>query len=103
MIGPWLALGGALVTTALAQVAYKLHYGRPGGGWLAAAIAMFVAASVLAYLALRALPVGTVYMSTALTQLLVAALAWRVLREPFTREHGIAMAFIVLGIVVYAA
>lgn len=110
MTGAWLALGAALVSTALAQVAYRWHCrprpGAPRGPWgpgVAAAVALFLAATAFAYLALRALPLGTVYMSTALTQVLVAGLSWWVLGERLTRDHGVAMACIVLGIVAYAA
>jgi drug/metabolite transporter (DMT)-like permease len=111
-MGAWLALAAALISTALAQVAYKRHFQRPAGGagpvgpWgpgVAVAVVLFLGATVFAYLALRALPLGTVYMSTALTQVLVSILSWWVLDERLTGDHQVAMAFIVLGIVVYAA
>jgi uncharacterized membrane protein len=44
-----------------------------------------------------------VYMSTALTQVLVAGLSRWVLREPLTADHGVGLVLIVAGIVVYAA
>ncbi|MBI5136223.1 MAG: EamA family transporter [Nitrospirae bacterium] len=102
MSGGWPALAGALFATAQAQLSYKLYFRARRRVHLAVAIACFVGASVCAYLALKSLSIGMVYMSTALTQLMVVGLAHRVLGEPFTRDHGIAMVLIVVGILVYA-
>jgi drug/metabolite transporter (DMT)-like permease len=99
----WLALAGALLSTAQAQLSYKLYFREKRRTHLVVAIACFVGASVCSYFALRSLTIGMVYMSTAFTQVLVVGLAHWVLGEPFTRDHGVAMALIVLGIVVYAA
>lgn len=97
----WMALGAAVAGTAFGQVAYKLHFRRRGPLALPVAAVLFVGASACAYLALRTLPLGTVYMSTALTQLLVAALARPVLGERLTRDHAVALALIVSGVVLY--
>ena len=102
MIVSWLALLGALCATALAQLFYKLYFSAHKRAYLVLSIGCFVAASLCAYLALKQLGIGMVYMSTALTQLMVAVLAWRVLGEPITRDHGIGLALIVSGIVLYA-
>jgi len=98
----WLALIGALCATALAQLTYKLYFKDHSRPYLVVSITCFVAASLCAYLALKELNIGMVYMSTALTQLLVVGMAYRILGEPLTRDHGIGMAFIVSGIVLYA-
>jgi drug/metabolite transporter (DMT)-like permease len=101
--GAWIALGGALLSTAFAQLAYKLHFVRSAGWlWLGTALVLFVGASGFAYLALKSLTIGMVYMSTALTQLLVAGLSRWVLREPIGADHAVALGLIVTGIVVYA-
>jgi drug/metabolite transporter (DMT)-like permease len=102
-MGAWLALGGALLATALAQVAFKLRFTTERRAWLAAAILLFLCATGGSYLALQGLSIGMVYMSTALTQVLVAGLSRWVLREPLTADHGVGLVLIVAGIVVYAA
>ena len=84
MMVSWLALLGALCATALAQLFYKLYFSAHKRAYLVLSIGCFVAASLCAYLALKQLGIGMVYMSTALTQLMVAVLAWRVLGEPIT-------------------
>lgn len=104
MTAAWIALGGALLSTAFAQLAYKLHFVRAAGRvWLVTAVVLFVGASGFAYLALTSLTIGMVYMSTALTHLLVVGLSRWVLKEPLSADHGVALALIVTGIVVYAA
>ncbi len=102
MSGYWLALSGALLSTALAQLFYKLYFRDRRNGLLVLSIGCFVSASVFAYLALKGLSLGMVYMSTALTQLLVMGLAHFVLGERITRDHGVAMGLIVSGIIIYA-
>jgi len=98
----WLALLGSLCVTALAQLMYKLYFKARHKPYLAVSITCFVIAASCSYLALRELEIGIVYMSTALTQLMVVGMAYRVLGEPITRDHGIGMAFIISGIVLYA-
>lgn len=102
MTAAWLFLVGALASTAFAQLGYKLYFRAGRQAYLTAAVVLFVGASLFAYLALQKLTVGMVYMSTAVTQLLVAGLAWGVLGERLTRDHFIALALIVSGVVLYA-
>jgi len=98
----WLALLAALIATAVAQLAYKLTFTTGRRAWLAVALPLFLAATGSAYLALKGLSIGMVYMSTAVSQLLVAGLARVVLKETLTRDHGIALGLIVLGVALYA-
>lgn len=98
----WLFLGSALVTTALGQVTYKLYFRERQRRVLAMAIAFFCCAPPSAYLALRSgMEVGFVYVSTAMTHVLVLALSWRLLGEQVKRDHVIAMTFIATGLVLY--
>lgn len=102
------ALAGALLSTALAQVSYKAYFGRGGDATrrpllLALAVGLFVSAALCSYLALRGLTLGVVYMSTALTHVMVAGLSWKLLGEKLTRDHGVGLALIAAGIVVYAS
>ncbi len=101
MSGYWLALAGALVVTALAQLFYKLYFRTHRKMILLLSIGCFVCASLFAYVALKGLTIGMVYMSTALTQVLVIGLAHFVLGERLSRDHGVAMLLIVSGIVIY--
>ncbi len=98
----WLELALALVTAAVGQVTYKLYFRAGKRHYLVLTVFFFVLASVCAFLALKQLSIGIVYMSTALSQLLVAGLAWGVLKEPLSRDHGIALALITSGVVLYA-
>ena len=102
MTAHWLALAGALCATALAQLFYKLYFRSHRKVHLVLSVGCFLSASLCAYGALKGLTIGMVYMSTALTQLLVIGLAHFVLGERLSRDHGIAMALIVSGIVIYA-
>lgn len=97
------ALGIGIVTAASGQLTYKLWATR--GSWLllAGALAQFVVAQVAFFCALFELEIGIVYMSTALSQVLVLVLAREVVGEPLSRDHGIAVGLIVLGIVLYAS
>ncbi|MDH5527346.1 MAG: EamA family transporter [Nitrospirota bacterium] len=103
MSGSLAALAGALISTALAQVSYKAYFRDRRLPLLVLALGLFVSAAACSYLALRGLTLGVVYMSTALTHVMVAALSWRLLGERLTRDHGIGLALITAGIVMYAA
>lgn len=98
----WLSLGGALLSTAFAQVAYKRYFLNRHRPLLVGAIILFASAAMFAFLALKGLSIGKVYMSTAVTHVLVVGLSRWLLQEPLTRDHGIATAFIAAGVVLYA-
>ena len=102
MAGAWLALSGALLATAFGQLMFKLFFRGYRFIWLAAAIAFFCIAPFCNYLALQTLGIGTVYMSTAITIVLVVLLSRMVLGERLSREHGVATLLIVCGVLVYA-
>ena len=98
----WFALGGALLATAFGQVMFKLFFRRRHYIWLATAIGFFAVAPVCNYLALQSLGIGMVYMSTALTIVLVVGMSHLVLGERLSRDHGIATLLIVCGVLIYA-
>ena len=102
MNGAWFALGGALLATAIGQVMFKLFFRRHRYIWLATAIGFFAIAPVCNYLALQTLGIGMVYMSTALTIVLVVGLSRLILGERLSRDHGIATILIVCGVLIYA-
>lgn len=97
------ALIMVLVGTSLGQLNYKLFFVR-NKNWtnLILAMAFFCTVPFCAYFALKQLTVGLVYMSTALTQLIVLGLSHYVLKEKLTRNHAVALVLIISGIVLYA-
>ena len=97
-----LALIGAIMATASAQIFYKLVFRYNKSRLLLLSILFFFAASVFTYLALGALNIGLVYMSMAVTQLLIVALSYFVLGERLTMSHGFGMVLIISGLFIYA-
>jgi drug/metabolite transporter (DMT)-like permease len=96
-------LAVAVASTAFAQVTYRLFFLRGRRlVILAAALALFVVAQLGFFGALTQLEIGVVYMALGLTQVLVLILSGRVLGEDITRDHGFAVAAIVLGMALYA-
>ncbi|MGA7304153.1 MAG: hypothetical protein WBW88_04735 [Rhodothermales bacterium] len=98
---PWIELSLALVFTALGQLCYKVYFVRRRRLYVILAITLFVLVPPFAFLALRHLGLGLVYMSTALTQLMVLGLSRVVLKERIGGAHVVAMALIVAGVVLY--
>lgn len=106
------ALVTALVSTSFGQLSYKLFFDQRRGqpldwrrlrSWrLAAACTLFGIAQIGFFLALRGLPVGTVYMSTGVTQVIVLGLSRVVLHEAVGRDHLIAVGLILTGLALYA-
>jgi multidrug transporter EmrE-like cation transporter len=101
MMVPLLSLLGAIGATAAAQVAYKKYSVEHGRCSLYATVLLFAAAPPLTYLAVKGFGVGTVYISTGVTYILVAAAGWRLFGETPSRRRLVAMAFVLTGIVVY--
>jgi multidrug transporter EmrE-like cation transporter len=95
----WLAL--ALLTTALGQLLYKsasLHASRAR---LGAAVASFCIAPVATYLALRGLSLATVYVSTAISQLIVVFGSMAFFGERYASRQWLSLALIVAGVIVF--
>lgn len=96
-----LALAAALLATSFGHLNYKLFYMRQKRAYLLLALSLFGLAPVFSFFALKVLTIGTVYVSTGLSQVLVLFLSKTVLHEKLTKDHGYAMVFIVTGILVY--
>jgi drug/metabolite transporter (DMT)-like permease len=95
-----MAVGGA----AAAQTTFKLWAvdERPRRRTLfVGAAALFVLTQGAFFMALRSLNVGTVYMATACTHVLVLVLAHRLLREVIDRRHVTAVTLIIVGLGLY--
>ncbi|WP_111265585.1 DMT family transporter [Marilutibacter maris] len=96
------ALMAALFVTASAQVAFKQYSNGAGRGYLVLTVMLFASAPPLTYLAVKAYGVGTVYVSTAITYILVALAGWRLFGESPTPRRVLAMGLILLGVLIYA-
>lgn len=91
----------AILATAGAQVLFRLYHVK-GHRWaLAGTVGLFCLVPPLNYLSLRHWSLGTVYMATALTNVLVLALAKFVLGESIGPRKIQAMALIVCGVVLF--
>jgi multidrug transporter EmrE-like cation transporter len=102
MTGAWLALVSALVLTAFGQMSFKLFFITRRYAALLTALVLFALAPVCSYFALRQLGIGTVYISTAVTQILVLGLSRLILKEQLTFDHLVAMVLITTGVVIFA-
>lgn len=96
-----LSLLFTLLSTAVGQLLFRMYYVRKKKIYLAVALAMFLAAPLLSYLALVNLTLAFVYMSTALIHVLVLIMSHMFLEEHFTRKQYISMSLIVIGIIVF--
>ncbi|MBT8115920.1 MAG: EamA family transporter [Arenicella sp.] len=100
---PWIVLFVGLLFTALGQFFFKLYYLKNSSRYVLLAIGCFISVPLFIYWALQSIGIGTVYMSTALTHIMILFLSWAFLKEQLTRHHFISMAFIISGVVLYAA
>lgn len=91
----------ALLFTALGQMLFRMHFLRTGKKYLIAALVTFMAVPICNYLALLNLTLALVYMSTALTHVMVLMMSHFFLKERLTIKHYISMSLIVLGIATY--
>ncbi len=92
----------ALLFTAGGQVQFKHYYTSRRRLDLLSALAMFGLVPIINFVALRGLPFGFVYMSTAVTQVLVLGMCWLFLGEKLQRATLPGIALILAGIIVYA-
>ena len=98
---PWVYLAIAIVATAAGQLFYKLYFTRKRLVNLVISMCSFCIAPPLSYLALKVLPLGLFYMSSALSIVLVVFASVIMLGERLSRNHLAAMSLIVAGIVIY--
>lgn len=87
--------------TALGQLLFKMYYINGRTGYVIFAVGMFVTVPVFSYLALANLSLAIVYMSTALTHVLVVVMSRIVLHEMLSRRRIVAGGLIVLGVVLF--
>ena len=97
------ALAVGLFAASFGQVAFKLWATRGSRSRLVAALALFMVGQLGFFAALTQLEIGVVYMTTALSQILVLGLARGLVSERLTRDHAIAVGLIAVGVVLYAS
>ena len=97
-----LALTGTITLPAFGHLAYKLFFREKSKFYVFAAIFCFIFTSVCTFLALQKLTLGFVYASSAITQGLILILGWRFLSENITRQHVVAISFIIFGVMSFA-
>lgn len=97
----WLAL--SIVSVAIAQVAFKLYFNRRQWRILACAIVFFIFVPYTSYNALKGLPLATVYVATAASQLLVVLISLGLLGERYSRSQYLGFLLVLAGMVIYNA
>ncbi|NOH04648.1 MAG: EamA family transporter [Chloroflexi bacterium] len=97
-----MALLVSYIVTALGQVIYKLFAHTRNKWHFLGAVAFFIIAPFTSYIALKRIEVGMVFIGAAFSQILIMLMSHYILRERITRDHLIATAFILLGLVMYA-
>lgn len=98
---PWLWLALALAATATGQLAFKSASTRGSRWLLLLAIATFGIAPPASYMALRGLSLATVYVSTAISQLVVVLVSIALFGERYVLRQWLALALILVGIAVF--
>lgn len=94
-------LAGAIMSTAIAQVSYKLFFHENKKVYLVLAVSFFIMTPFLAFFALKSLSLSFVYMSTGLTYVLVILAAKIILNEEISRRQVYAVALIVAGVAAF--
>lgn len=97
----WLA--ASLVSTAVAQVAFKAYFRRRDLAVLALAVAMFLLVPWTTYQALHGLTLATVYVATAASQLLVVVMSLLLLGERYTRRQAVGFCLVLAGVILFNA
>lgn len=91
----------ALLFTTAGQLLFRMYYVYNRKAYLTTALCTLLAVPLFSYLALLNLTLAFVYMSTALTHVLVLAMSHVFLKERLTRKQYISMSLIIIGIIVF--
>ncbi|RAP58433.1 SMR family transporter [Oleiagrimonas sp. MCCC 1A03011] len=96
-----LSLAIAICATTLGQICFKYYALYRRRIMLLSAIALFGAIPLFTFFAVRGLGLGTVYISTGLSYVLVALFGKILLKEKVSAGHALALALIVTGCILY--
>jgi multidrug transporter EmrE-like cation transporter len=89
------------LTTAGGQVLFKTASDRRSRSLTMAAVALFCFAPPASFFALRTLSLATVYVSTALAQLVVVLASMWLFGERYTRFQWTGLMLIVAGVITF--
>ena len=96
-----LYLAAAIIFTALAQTSYKLYAHKGGKKFLIAAIVLFVLTPFMAYMALKEIALSVVYMSTAISYVIVILASKYLLAEVINKRQIFALTLIICGVITF--
>lgn len=96
-----MAMGLAILTTAAGQLSFKYYAMKRTRTWLFVALALFCSIPLFTFVAVRGLGLGTVYVSTGLTYVLVALCGRFFFAERIGITHALALGLILCGCLLY--
>lgn len=91
----------ALLLTAVGQLLFRMSFVYNKKGYLAASLSTFLAVPFFSYLSLLNLTLSLVYMSTALTHVLVLVFSYIFLNERIPDTQYLPISLIIIGIIVF--
>tara|TARA_R110000822_G_scaffold193550_2_gene331997 strand:- start:62 stop:379 length:318 start_codon:yes stop_codon:yes gene_type:complete len=91
----------ALLSTALGQLLFKIYFKKKKNKYFVGAMTSFLCIPLFSYLALINLTISAVYMSTALTHVLVLIGSYTFLEEKLSTYQYMSMTLIISGITVF--
>tara|TARA_R110001592_G_scaffold352942_1_gene651413 strand:+ start:2883 stop:3203 length:321 start_codon:yes stop_codon:yes gene_type:complete len=96
-----LSLCIAVLSTALGQLFFRMYFLKTQKRYIYSAFASFVIVPLLNFLALKNLTITVVYMSTAVTHILVLLFSFVSLKEKLSMNQGISVTLIISGIIIF--
>lgn len=97
----WIWLGLALAATAVGQILFKYASARRSLAFTLAVIACFGVATLSAFMALQVLSLATVYVSTAICQVVVVLAAMVLFGDHYRPRQWAGLTLILFGVVVF--
>jgi multidrug transporter EmrE-like cation transporter len=101
MMGGWGWLAAAIIATAAGQLVFKQASTTRSRRLTVVAVALFCLAPPAAYMALHHLSLATVYVSTAVSQLIVVIVSLTVLHESYSARQWAAFTLILAGVILF--
>ena len=97
----WTWLGLMLLATTIGQLLFKSASVKQSARLTVAAILIFCAAPPASFMALHTLSLATVYVSTAIAQLLVVISSLLLFRERYSFRQWTSLALILAGVLIF--
>ncbi len=85
----------------MAQLLFRMYHVKSSSIFLIGALILFLLVPFFSYFSLINLPLSFVYMSTALTHVLVLLLSNYFLKEVISMKQRIAISIIIVGIIMF--